>query len=105
MRTLEKVPCSLVPWLPCSLAPLFPCSLVPCFLRLVAVGGSGFVGVALQGELDEPRDQVPVTHSGCLPQLGVHADAGEAGQRVHLVDVYAALAVWLHEEIDAGQAR
>ena len=38
------------------------------------------------GEFDQAIDELGVRQSGRLPQLGVHADGSEAGNRVQFVD-------------------
>src|SRR5215470_17191060 len=44
----------------------------------------------LEGEVDQPRDELGVGDAGGLPELGISAGRGEAGQRVDLVDAHAA---------------
>jgi hypothetical protein len=72
-------------------------------LFLVAFGGQG----------DEAIDQLFVGHAGGLPELGVHADAGESGHGVDFVEVdtggfglfiFLCFDGRLHEEVDAGEA-
>ena len=48
-----------------------------------------FFFVAFGGEGDEAVDQLFVGDAGGLPELGVHADAGEAGHGVDFVEVDA----------------
>src|SRR5688500_13489665 len=60
-------------------------------------------GMALERQLDETVDQRRVAHPAGLPQLRIHADGGEAGQRVHFVQVEAAV-VAAEQEVDAGEA-
>src|SRR5438132_2138929 len=59
---------------------------------------------ALDSEVDKPLDQFRIRQSRGLPQLWVHADAGEAGDRVQLVHQEAAAGA-LHEEIHARHSR
>src|SRR5215471_18242943 len=47
--------------------------------------------VALDGELDKAVDELFVGEAGGFPEFWVHADGGEAGQRVDLVEVDARL--------------
>src|SRR5580700_2983039 len=62
--------------------------------------------------MDEFVDELFVGEAGGLPELGVHADAGETGHGIDFVEVDArgfalpffGLGGWLHEEVDAGQA-
>ncbi|KAG0757876.1 hypothetical protein G6F22_019818 [Rhizopus arrhizus] len=58
--------------------------------------------MALQRQFNQPRDQRGVVHAAGTPQLRVHADAGEARQRVDLVD--DDLAVCGEEHIHARHA-
>ena len=69
--------------------------------------------MAFGGEGDEAVDELFVGYAGGLPELGVHADAGEAGHGVDFVEVDAGgfgfLVLFgfdggLHEEVDAGEA-
>src|SRR5215467_12643930 len=55
----------------------------------------------LEGEVDQPRDELGVGNAGGFPELGIGARRGEAGQRVDLVDEHAALA--LDEEVHARE--
>ncbi len=71
---------------------------------LVGERGAGALGVALDGELDEGGDEVGVGEPCGLPELGVHGDGGEAWEGIDLIEVDAATSVWLHEEVDAGEA-
>src|SRR5215813_8285484 len=57
----------------------------------------------LEGEVDQPRDELGVGDAGGCPKLGIGAGRGEAGQRVDLVDEHAALA--FDEEVDAREPR
>src|SRR5499425_19044 len=57
----------------------------------------------LEGEVDQPRDELGVGDAGGFPELGIGAGRGEAGQRVDLVDEHAALA--LDEEVHAREPR
>src|SRR5690349_728053 len=61
-------------------------------------------GVPGERQLDEAIEQRAVAEAGGLPQLRVHADGRESGDRVHLVDVYRSIAP-RHEEVDPGHAR
>jgi hypothetical protein len=56
--------------------------------------------MASQGELEDLRQQVRVGEAGGLPQLWIHADAGEPGNRVHLVRNHPVSRG--NEEVDAG---
>src|SRR5882757_6912233 len=69
--------------------------------------------MAFGGEGNEAVDELFVGDAGGLPELGVHADAGEAGHGIDFVEVDAggfALFVLpcfdfgLHEKVDAGEA-
>src|SRR3972149_10924613 len=57
--------------------------------------------VSLQRQLDEAGDELRVGEPGLLPQLGVHAHGGEAGDRVHFVQDEVSLR--RQEEVHAGQ--
>src|SRR4051794_36973219 len=67
------------------------------------LGVAAPAGVALDGELDQPVDELGVGDSGRLPELRVHRDRREARHRVGLVAEEPATAL-LEEEIDAGEA-
>src|SRR5581483_11091089 len=56
-----------------------------------------------EGEADELVDQLPVRKARCLPQLRVHRDRREPGDRVELVD-QEATASFLVEEVHARHA-
>src|SRR5215469_3284333 len=82
-------------------------------LALQGAGGAGrkldgvfracFLVVKFEGELNEFVDQFCVGNAGGFPQLGIHADGGEAGDGVELVEIdLAGLAI--EEEIAAGHA-
>src|SRR5260370_41603403 len=47
---------------------------------------TGFFFVKFEGEFDEAVDALRVGQTGRFPQLGVHADGSEAGNRVEFVD-------------------
>ena len=59
------------------------------------------LGVAFQCQLDEAVDEFAVADAAGLPQFGVHADGGEAGKGVDLVEVEA-LGAALESAVDAG---
>jgi len=72
-------------------------------LFLVAFGGQG----------NEAIDQLFIGYACCLPELGIHADAGESGHRIDFVEVdtgglglfiFLCFDLRLHEEVDAGEA-
>src|SRR5947209_5228457 len=71
-------------------------SLMPSRLMPVALSRR----VALEGELDEPVEQLGVRHPAGLKQRGEHAGGGEARHRVELVEQHM---LALDEEVDAGQ--
>lgn len=48
------------------------------------------------------RNQGLLGHPAQFPQLRVHADGSEAGQRIDFVDEH--FPVWLQEEVHAAQA-
>src|SRR5262245_56177138 len=68
--------------------------------RLADASGSAAVardeplarGVALEPERDEAREEIRVGEPARLPELRVHADRGEAGDGVDLVQQHAARA-------------
>src|SRR5437588_5849687 len=59
--------------------------------------------VTLYRQLDEPIQQLCIGQSARFPQLGVHADLGEAWEGVDFVDVDF-VGPLLQEEIDASEA-
>jgi hypothetical protein len=61
---------------------------------------AAYLRMALDGEVDQPLDQLAVGDAGLLPEAGVHRDGGEPGQRVDLDALH--LAGRLYEEVDAG---
>src|SRR5205807_9693768 len=73
------------------------CSLIPAIAILL------FLLVALQSQLDQPLNQLWVFYSGSRPQLGVHADRGEARHGIDLIEIYLA-GLGVHQEVHAGQA-
>src|SRR5262249_11676858 len=62
-----------------------------------------FIGVALQRQLDQPVQQLRIGDAACLPQLGIHADLGEARHGIDLVDVERA-GIAVEEAIHPRQA-
>ena len=60
------------------------------------------LGVALEGERDEPIDERGAWHARRRPQLRIHADGGEAGERVDLVHVERAGRA-AQEEVDRAK--
>ena len=58
------------------------------------------VGFACESQIDEPIHQLCVGESSGFPQLGIHADAGEARNGVELVEQDAA-APAVEKEVDA----
>jgi hypothetical protein len=59
------------------------------FLLDAGEGGLLLFLVAFGGKADESIDQFFVRHAGGFPELGVHADAGEARHGVDFVEVDA----------------
>jgi hypothetical protein len=68
--------------------------------RRVSAPSAPFVGLTLQGEFDQPIDEFRQGDSTCFPKHRVHADRGEPGQGIDLVQVHA-IASTFDEEIDA----
>src|SRR5512133_3251073 len=54
-------------------------------LLLVRSPVAQFLALALQRQLDQPIDKLPIWKPAGLPQLGVHADIGKPGDRIDLV--------------------
>src|SRR5690348_5329661 len=52
-----------------------------------AVIGAVLFGAAFEGQGDESADEVRIGDAGGGPKLGIHADGGESGQRVDLIQV------------------
>ena len=61
------------------------------------------LGMAFKAELNQAIDEFRVRYARSRPQFRIHADGGEARQRVDLVDVHLPVAR-VHEEVDARQA-
>ena len=55
-----------------------------------------------QCELNQPVDEFGVGNPACLPKLGIHADFGEAGDRIEFV--YKDLAVFGNKEVNPRHA-
>ena len=70
--------------------------------EMSVLGVAAAAAVALDGQLDEPVDELRVGDAGRLPQLRVHRDRREPGHRVGLVAEEPAAAL-LEEEVDAGE--
>ena len=60
--------------------------------------------VPLQGQRDQPIEQVGIAHTARLPQLAVHADRREARERVHFVQQQLTVAA-AEQKVDPRQAR
>ena len=69
--------------------------------------------MAFDGQGDEAVDEFFIRDAAGLPELGVHADAGEAGHGIDFIEVDAAglrfpvflcFRGWGHEEVDAGES-
>src|SRR5688500_678886 len=60
------------------------------------------LAMALDGELEKSIDQIGIGEAARFPHLRIHADGGEAGQRVHLVDEQLAGRA-RHQEVDARE--
>jgi len=69
--------------------------------------------MAFGSKVDETVDKLLVRKARGFPELGVHADAGEAGHSIDFVEVdpcglrFPAFFVFdcgLHKEVDAGEA-
>jgi len=76
-------------------------------------GGLLFFLVAFGGQGDEAVDKLLIGQARGLPELGEHADAGEAGHGIDFVEVDAGWLCFpallgldggLHEEVNAGEA-
>src|SRR6185369_10706950 len=62
------------------------------------------IRVTLEAEIDETADQFRVGQTSRGPEFGVHADGGESGHGIDLVQInFAVLGV--HEEVHASEAR
>src|SRR3990172_6424420 len=68
---------------------------------LRALDATALFRVALEGELDETRDEVAVGEACVLPELRVHTHGCEAGDGVDFVEEERAVA--RVEEVDARQ--
>ena len=60
--------------------------------------------VSFNSQVDQFVDQLWVGNSAGLPEFGIHADGGKAGDRVYLVNQNLA-ALMLKKEIDSSHAR
>ena len=63
-----------------------------------------FLGVTFEGERDELLEQGGVGEARGLPQPGIHADGGEAGIEVHLVEEGGTGRGASYEEVHAAHA-
>src|SRR5207249_4448301 len=70
---------------------------IPSVWRVACANGL-LLGVALQAKLDQAVEQLRIGDPAGLPQLGIHADLGEAWHGVDLVEVDRA-GVFVEEEI------
>src|SRR5581483_4565054 len=71
--------------------------------RLSAGAAIRVVLAALDRQLDQAINQLGIAQTAGLPQLGIHARAGESRHGVELVEQHGAITV-SHEEVDARQA-
>src|SRR5256885_5390803 len=63
------------------------------------------LGVAFDRKRDEAIEQLRIGDAACGPHLRVHADRGEAGDGVQLVEVQRSGAVVGKKKVDARHAR
>src|SRR5579859_5467939 len=82
-----------------------------CFERATSAGGqfnlifsAGFFVVNFHREFNQLVNKFTEGNSACFPKFWIHADGGEAWNRVHFVQVQLP-ALFLEEEVDARHSR
>jgi len=68
-------------------------------------GAGSASGDALDRELDQPVEQIRIRQAARFPELRIHADGGESGDRVQFVEVDAAVRLAIRKSARAIPAQ